>query len=138
MRKVAIYVLSVISLVSISSCSRDAADLVLRNGRVYTMEESMPWASAVVVTGNKITAVLENDADADAYIGEGTNEIDLNGRFVMPGFIDGHTHFSGAGALINGANLLTVSDDNGLREEMTRVVGILEGGEWISGGLWGA
>lgn len=138
MRKVTICILLVIFLVSISSCSRDAADLVLRNGRVYTMEESMPWASAVVVTGNKITAVLENDADADAYIGEGTNEIDLNGRFVMPGFIDGHTHFSGAGALINGANLLTVSDDNGLREEMTRVVGILEGGEWISGGLWGA
>ncbi|MDH5714444.1 MAG: amidohydrolase [Candidatus Aminicenantes bacterium] len=102
------------------------------------MEPSHPWASAIVITDNTITAVLDNAEDADAYMGANTRVIDLKGKFVVPGFIDGHVHFSGAGALINDANLMTVSDDEGLRAEMQRVVSILDDGEWITGGLWGA
>ncbi|MDH5405749.1 MAG: amidohydrolase family protein, partial [Candidatus Aminicenantes bacterium] len=102
------------------------------------MEPSHPWASAIVITNNTITAVLDNAEDADAYMGANTRVIDLKGKFVVPGFIDGHVHFSGAGALINDANLMTVSDDEGLRAEMQRVVSILDDGEWITGGLWGA
>jgi predicted amidohydrolase YtcJ len=92
----------------------------------------------VVVTGNTITAVLDEDAEADAYRGPDTEVIDLNGAFVVPGFIDGHVHFNGAGGLINDANLMDVADDEGLIEEIARVVSILEAGEWITGGLWGA
>ncbi|MFB0519796.1 MAG: amidohydrolase family protein, partial [Acidobacteriota bacterium] len=102
------------------------------------MEPSHPWASGIVITGNKITDVLDNAEDADAYIGANTRVVDLKGKFVVPGFIDGHVHFSGAGALINDANLMTVFDDEGLRAEMERVVSILDDGEWITGGLWGA
>ena len=114
------------------------ADLILMNGEVYTMEEDHPWASAVVVTGNRITAVLDDDAEADAFRGPNTDVIDLQGKFVVPGFIDGHVHFNGAGGLINDANLMSVADDAGLVQEMERLTGILEGGEWITGGLWGA
>ncbi|HSW29434.1 MAG TPA: amidohydrolase [Longimicrobiales bacterium] len=114
------------------------ADLILLNGKVYTMEEAHPWASAVVVTGNTITAVLDDDAAADAYRGPDTRVVDLGGKFVVPGFIDGHVHFNSAGALINDANLMDVADDEGLVEEMRRVTTILGEGEWISGGLWGA
>lgn len=138
MRKiVSTLIVPVLCIIGIS-CSKKPGDIVLRNAKIYTMEESMPWASAVVINGNTITAVLENDSDADAYISRNTQVIDLNGRFTLPGFIDGHTHFSSAGALINGANLLTVADNAGLQEEMKRVVEILDDGEWISGGLWGA
>jgi len=114
------------------------ADLILLNGRVYTMEEDQPWASAVVVTGNIITAVLDDDGEARAFRGPDTEVIDLRGRFVVPGFIDGHVHFNNAGSLINDANLMAVADDQGLAEEMRRVLGILDEGEWITGGLWGA
>jgi len=134
-----------IVLILLSACTallfsnaKAQGDIVLRNGEVYTMEESMPWASAVVINGNKITAVLENDSDADAYIGANTRVIDLNGKFVLPGFIDSHVHFNSAGGLINDANLMKVSDDEGLIKEMERVVGILDDGEWITRGLWGA
>ena len=118
--------------------SDNPADLILLNGEVYTMEESQPWASAVVVTGNTITAVLEDDAEADAYRGPDTEVIDLEGKFVVPGFIDGHVHFNNAGGLINDANLMNVSDNPGLVQEIARLVAILEPGEWITGGLWGA
>jgi predicted amidohydrolase YtcJ len=110
----------------------------LKNGEVYTMEEDHPWAAAVVITGNKITAVLDSSDRLAPYIGPDTRVIDLKGKFVIPGFIDGHVHFNGAGALINDANLMTTADDEGLEKEMRRVMNILEEGEWISGGLWGA
>jgi predicted amidohydrolase YtcJ len=123
---------------SCSSKPTGDADLILLNGAVYTMEEGQPWASAVVVTENTITAVLEDGSEAEAYRGPDTRVVDLQGKFVLPGIIDGHVHFNAAGALINDANLMTVSDDAGLLEEMRRVVGILGEGEWIAGGLWGA
>jgi predicted amidohydrolase YtcJ len=141
MRRLAVAVLTLPALILSASCGQstgDGADLILLNGEVYTMEEDHPWASAVVVTGNEITAVLDDDAEAEAFRGSATQVIDLQGKFVLPGFIDGHVHFNGAGGLINDANLMAVSDDQGLVEEMQRVTGILEDGEWITGGLWGA
>ena len=123
----------------LSSCSTQTpGDIVLRNGEVYTMEEAEPWASAVVINGKQITAVLKDDSEADAYIGAATRVVDLGGKFALPGFIDGHTHFARAGELIIDVNLMNVADDDSLRKEMERVTGILEDGEWITGGLWGA
>jgi predicted amidohydrolase YtcJ len=114
------------------------ADLVLTNGTVYTVNPEQPFAEALAVTGKTITAVLESGEEAEKYIGESTRVIDLEGQFVTPGIIDGHVHFNRAGALINDANLMTVADEAGLREEISRVVKILDDGEWITEGLWGA
>ena len=125
----------------LTSCTKSnnaPANLILTNGEVYTMEEQQPWASSVVITDNTITAVLSEGESIDDWIGADTRVVDLNGRFVVPGFIDGHVHFNRAGGLINGANLLKVSDEVGLRAEIGRVVDILDDGEWITGGLWGA
>ncbi len=132
--------LSILLVLHFSLFTADAkpADLILKNGEVCTMEPDQPWASAVVITGNKITAVPDSSDRITPYIGPKTRVIDLEGKFVLPGFIDGHVHFNNAGALINDANLLKVSDDEGLKKEMKRVVEILEDGEWITGGLWGA
>ena len=116
----------------------ESADLVLSNGKVYTMEEDQPWAEAVAIRGDRIIAVLSNDRDKRKVIGDHTEVIDLQKKFVLPGFIDGHTHFDGAGALILDVNLLAVSDTEGLRNELYRVVQNLQAGEWITGGLWGA
>ena len=123
----------------ITSCSNiEKADLILLNGEVYTMEKDQPWVSAVVIKDNKIVAVLDNDRSARKYSGLETRVVDLEGKFALPGFIDGHTHFDGTGAQLNDANLLAVADEAGLRKEIARVVNILEDGEWITRGLWGA
>jgi len=125
-------------LAALASCAGPRATLILLDAEVYTMQPDRPWASAVVVTGDTITAVLDDEREALEYRGPRTRVIDLDGRFVVPGFIDGHVHFNRSGALINDANLLAVSSDDGLHAELARVVQILDDGEWITGGLWGA
>jgi len=139
-RCIAFIAVSLIGFALLSACpGRPApADLVLLGGEVYTMDPGHPWANSVVITGNTITAVTDSAEEARAYVGPQTRVVHLEGAFVLPGFIDGHVHFNRAGALINDANLMTVADDAGLRAEMERVVAILDDGEWITGGLWGA
>ena len=114
------------------------ADLVLVNGDIYTLDPGVPEARGLAVKGNTILALFASDGDSKKYIGGETEVIDLEGRWAVPGIIDGHVHFNSAGGLINDANLMTVSDEAGLRKEIGRVVGILDDGEWITGGLYGA
>ncbi len=124
--------------ITAASFAQQPASLVLRNARVYTMEKGQPWASGVAITGNRITAVFETNAAAAAHIGPNTKVADLGGKFVVPGFVDGHTHMATAGGFLIDANLLSVSGDAGLQNELRRVSAILEPGEWITGGMWGA
>jgi predicted amidohydrolase YtcJ len=130
--------LSLIVLTSlfVCSCGQRPADLILTNASVYTMEEAQPWAAAVVITGNTITAVLDSDEDYAAYEGAETRVIDMAGAFIMPGFIDSHTHFDGYSSMLNDADLMAVTEDNGLIQEMKRVAAILPEGEWITRGSW--
>lgn len=125
----------------VASCSgpvEPPADVVFRNGAIYTMEEAQPQAKAVAVRAHTIVGVFDDEKDADAFVGPSTRVVDLGGRMLLPGFIDGHTHFNQAGALVIDINLMTVADDEGLKKEVERVVGVIGPGEWITGGLWGA
>ncbi len=74
-----------------------SADLVLRNGRLVTLEQSSPEAQALAARGGKIVAIGANQAVA-AFIGPSTRVIDLKGRLAIPGFIEGHGHFTALGA----------------------------------------
>jgi len=134
----AVLVLGVAAAACLNTAKEPKASLVLRNGDVYTMDEKHPWARAVAVSGNRIIAVADRDEDIARYVGDGTRVVDLHGRFLLPGFIDAHTHFDQAGALVLDVNLLTVADDEGLKKEIARVAAIVGPGEWITGGLWGA
>jgi predicted amidohydrolase YtcJ len=67
------------------------ATLVLVKGKVQTMDERRSWAQSVAVRGNLIVAV-GSDAEIAAYIGPATRVIDLQGKSLLPGFIDGHVH----------------------------------------------
>jgi len=123
---------------ALSGAGPAPADLVLKNGAVYTMEAARPWAKGVAIAGNQITGVFDSEAEAASFIGPTTRVVDLAGRFLLPGFIDGHVHFNSAGALINDVNLMTVADDGGLKKEVARVAALVGPGEWLTGGLWGA
>lgn len=113
------------------------ADLVLLGGTVWTGDDDQPSAEAVAIRGNRIVAV-GSDAEVRGQVGDHTEVVELDGRFVTPGFIDNHTHFNSAGALLLGANLLDVSDEDGLRERISGAVERLPEGAWITGGDWGA
>lgn len=98
------------------------ADLVLLNGDIYTVDPDNPWAKSLVITGNTITAVCKNDKEARKFIGDETKVIDLEGKFVTPGIIDGHVHFNWAGALINDANLIKIPEDDILNTEVVYTI----------------
>ena len=72
------------------------ADLVLRGGKIATVDPDLGNVEAIAVNGYQITAVGRND-EISAYIGPDTEVIELNGRFAMPGFIEGHGHYMGLG-----------------------------------------
>ena len=67
---------------------------VLTNGKIFTANESEPWAEAVVLKGNKIAYVGSNEKALQQA--EGAEVEDLGGKLVTPGIIDGHLHFFGA------------------------------------------
>jgi predicted amidohydrolase YtcJ len=73
------------------------ADLVLRNGKIVTLEQNAPEAQGLAARGGKIVAVGSNQA-VDALVGPSTRVIDLQGRLAIPGFIEGHGHFTELGA----------------------------------------
>ncbi len=68
-----------------------ATDLVVRGGRVVTVDDALPFASAVAVEAGRIVAVGVDD-DIDGLIGPGTEVIEAQGRSVLPGFVDAHNH----------------------------------------------
>jgi predicted amidohydrolase YtcJ len=80
----------------ISAADGDRATTVFRGGAIYTLDPGRPWAQAVAVRGNAITAVGSDEA-VERWIGPDTRVIELGGRMMMPGFVEGHIHpFLGA------------------------------------------
>jgi predicted amidohydrolase YtcJ len=71
------------------------ADRVLRNGVVYTLDSSGAKAQSIAVSGGTILYVGD-DAGVEAFVGPSTEVIDLEGKMTLPGFIDSHSHPSGA------------------------------------------
>ncbi len=115
----------------------EAADLVLVNGRVYTVDERQPWAEAVAVSGERIVAVGSN-SQVGALVGPGTRTIDLAGAFALPGFNDAHVHVDATGALLTGVNLLDVHEPAAFTERIAAAASRLPRGSWITRGDWGA
>jgi len=70
------------------------ADLVLRGGRIVTLDDNAPEVQALAARDGRIVA-LGSNADIAGHIGSSTQVIDV--QFAMPGFIEGHGHFTGIG-----------------------------------------
>jgi predicted amidohydrolase YtcJ len=81
-------------------------DLLLLHGHIYTGAEKSPWAEALSVTGSRIDAV-GTDAHLTARRGPSTRVIDLHGRTVIPGIVDGHIHVWLGAVALHGVNLST-------------------------------
>ncbi len=131
-----LYWILLILIIFCSSCTKSEADLVLTNGQIFTLEKEFPWASAIVIMGNKIEAVLAENKGIKKYIGTSTRVIDLDGQMALPGFIDAHVHFAGFAAQQFDVQLMNVENDEGLIKELRRVVDNVGPGEWITGGDW--
>lgn len=82
------------------------ADYVFTNARVYTVDETKPWAEAVAVKGDEVVYVGDA-AGAEALIAEATSVTDVGGQLLLPGFIDSHVHPIAGGAYATALSLDT-------------------------------
>ena len=83
-----------------------SADKILFNARAYTLDASAPWAQAVAVRGNRIIYVGDNTG-ALRLAGPRTRKFDLEGKMLLPGFIDTHMHPVSGGAYARALSLDT-------------------------------
>ena len=111
------------------------ADLVLRGGKVATVDPALGETEAVAISGAEILAVGTND-EISTYIGDTTEVVELDGRFVMPGFIEGHGHFMSLGRAKQILDLNTVRNWDEVVNMVAVAVDQAEPGEWIFGRGW--
>ncbi len=115
-----------------ASAFAQPADLVLRNGKIVTMNPAAPAAQALAVRGDKIAA-LGSDSDASKWIGPGTKVIDLHGQLAIPGFIEGHGHFTGLGEFRMGLDLREARTWDDIVAQVARAAKQAKPGDWIVG-----
>jgi predicted amidohydrolase YtcJ len=127
---------TVISVHGQGSVRSTAADLILHNGLIWTVDSQDSRAQAVAITDGKFVVVGSNGA-ALKHRGPRTQVIDLRGRFVVPGFNDNHVHFASAAQFLE-FNIMAVSTQEHFVARVKDVVSGLPKGEWIMGGFWGA
>ena len=111
------------------------ADLVLRNGKIVTLNDSAPVVRALAVSSNRIIAV-GSEADSRRWIGPETKVIDLHGMLAIPGFIEGHGHFLGLGEFRLGPDLRAAADWDDIVAQVARAARNAKPGEWIIGRGW--
>ena len=99
------------------------------------MDEKLPRAQAIAVSGNKIIFVGK-DSDAKKFIGAKTKVIDANGKLVIPGFNDSHVHILGMGNLFSTVDLRFVRTPQEMVEKIKYQIRFLPKNRWILGGQW--
>lgn len=117
------------------SAPAQRADLVLVGGTVWTGEPDGGRATAVAIGGNRILHV-GTDAEVRAHAGADARIIDLDGRFVMPGFADGHTHFIGGGFQLGSVDLRDAATPEEFARRIGEFAATQPSGRWITGGDW--
>ncbi|MDP6089183.1 MAG: amidohydrolase [Candidatus Marinimicrobia bacterium] len=111
------------------------ADLVLRNGRIVTMDDQWPQVSALAVKGDRITAV-GSDGEMRRYTGKKTKVIDLKGMLAIPGFIEGHGHFYSLGASLMELELRYAENWEAIIALVAAEAEKKKPGTWIIGRGW--
>lgn len=130
-------------LLSISACSppeepgddSTAAELVVINADVYTVNSTQARADAFAVSGGKFVAI-GTTGEIQQLVGPATEVIDVGGASVIPGLIDGHTHLVSGAGLAVGVDLSEIED----KSEWLRIIRdkaqSLPDSAWILGGAW--
>ena len=137
MKSITSFVVMTIGIAMASTASGQQADLVARNGVIWTVDEDNPTAEALASRNGRLVYVGSDEGVA-GLIGPDTEVIDLDGAFVTPGYYDNHVHFESTGRLLYGLNLLDVSDEASFVSRVREVDSRYAPGTWITGGDWSA
>ena len=111
------------------------ASLILRNGKIVTLNPSVPMAEALAVRGDRIAALGSNRV-SKSWMGPQTRVIDLHGMLAIPGFIEGHGHFTAMGEFRLGLDLREARTWDAIVAQVAGAAKLARPGEWIIGRGW--
>jgi predicted amidohydrolase YtcJ len=133
-RSVLLFLLSAIVVLSCAPDHEPAA-LVVKGGTIYTMDPAQPKVEAVVVVADTI-AFAGSEKEANEWIGKETKVIDLQGKTMTPGFVEGHAHIMGIGYNELNLDLMGVTSFDEIVARVEEAVSKAKPGEWIIGRGW--
>jgi predicted amidohydrolase YtcJ len=119
----------------VKSPSASQADVVLRNGKIWTVNPKQPEAEALAIAGDRIIAV-GTEAQIRPLIGGKTKVIDLKQRRVLPGFHDSHVHLLATGQRLSEVALKDAADEAEFGRRLREFDRKLPPGRWLLGGNW--
>lgn len=115
--------------------SKTAADLIVTNARIWTVDPALPTAQAVAIIGDRIVAV-GSSAEIDAWRGSQTHVIDASGKRLVPGFNDAHVHFVDGGEQLDSVQLTDATSSDEFVRRIAAFARALPNGDWIKEGDW--
>jgi predicted amidohydrolase YtcJ len=115
--------------------SKPAADLIITNASVWTVDNARPKAQAVAVLGDRIVAV-GSSAEVDAWRGPRTQVIDAGGKLLLPGFNDSHVHFMSGGQQLDNVEVNDATSSEEFVRRIPENARKTPKGQWMTGGDW--
>jgi predicted amidohydrolase YtcJ len=112
-----------------------AADLIIINAKIHTMDENQPTAEAVAIYGNRIAAI-GSTKEIKKLAGRKTKTMDAKGQLVLPGFNDAHVHFMSGGFQLSSVDLRDANTPPEFAERIRAFAEKIPKGRWITGGDW--
>src|SRR5512146_266670 len=123
-----------LAVLQVVAQQRPAADVILTNAKIWTVDPERPTAEAVAIIGDRIVAV-GSAAEIDRWRGSATKIIDGGGKLVLPGFNDAHVHFSTGGRQLDSVDLRDATSQEEFRKRIAERAKH-NPKEWMTGGDW--
>lgn len=125
----------VVALALLAACAEhQAADLVIRNARVYTVDSTEPWVEAIAIHGARIV-YAGSDRGVKSWIGDSTRVIDARGGMLLPGFVDAHVH-PASGIDLAECEVSGDTTQAQLLEHIRSCAAAKPGAPWVRGSGW--
>ena len=115
--------------------SKPAADLIITNAKIWTVDRARPQAEALAVVRDRIVAV-GSVSDVDVWHGPQTKVVDAQGKLLLPGFNDAHVHFVDGGDHLQAVQLKDAASPEEFARRIEQRAQATPKGEWITGGDW--
>ncbi|VXB07815.1 Amidohydrolase [Pseudomonas sp. 8BK] len=133
--RVASFIFALLLLGSSLAVAAEPGATLLHNGKIYTVNDAQPWASALVIDDEGSIVAIGDDDDVAEYVDDQTEVVDLEGRLVLPGFQDTHAHVLDASSDAQGDCQVSPQDDAAQWLEELQACNEKDDGEWLLG--WG-
>ena len=115
--------------------TKPAADLIIENARIWTVDSSHPEAEAVAILGDRIVGV-GSTKEVDAWRGPQTRVVDAAGKRLVPGFNDAHVHFFDGGSQLDSVELNDATSAQEFVRRIAERAAKTAKGEWVLNGDW--